>query len=213
MSAGRTDTSAGRAGPTVGRAKADAPRPDVNAGSPPPSAPAAAPMPAIGPPRWQDVTLETIDHDIVFSRLPPDNGVVTPIASSLQEPDADLYDQLDVIAAGLPTWPPGLVNDPVQKVRNLLYVAAVPDVLQMSAEQYIPAVVFTQIEAMVPKDTLIKVLYWIAIHPEAGDDSAMSQLQALGLGSGPNDIPEARGRAAVYAVKLLGRVTGKRPGR
>jgi hypothetical protein len=170
------------------------------------------PEPAtIGPPRWQDVTLEIIEKEILFNRLPPDSGVVTPIASSLQEPDGGLYDELDTLAGALPTWAPGLVEDPVQKVRNLLFVAAVPDVHQMASEAYIPAIVFNQIQQVVPKETLIKVLFWIAVHPDEGDDSAVDNLQPLGLGNGPADIREARGRAAVYAVKLLGRLTGKRP--
>jgi hypothetical protein len=175
--------------------------------APPPDAPAA-----IGPPRWQDVTLATIEHDILFDRLPPDSGVVTPIAATLEEPSPDLYDQLDTLAAALPTWAPGLVSDPVQRTRNLLYVAAVIDVFQMPTEAYVPSLIYARLEEVVPRETLIKVLYWIAVHPDAGDHSAMDSLEPLGIGP-PNDIGEARARAAVYAVKLLGRLTGKRPAR
>jgi hypothetical protein len=35
----------------------------------------------------------------------------------------------------------------------------------------------------------------------------------LGISNGPGDMQEVRTRAAYYAVKLLGRITGKRPGR
>jgi ABC-2 type transport system permease protein len=178
---------------------------------------AAGPAPGesatIGPPRWQDVTLATIEREILFDRLPPDNGVVTPVASAIQEPNPDLYEDLDTLAGALPTWAPGLVSDPVQKVRNLLYVAAVVDIYQLPTEAYVPAIVFAQIEETVPKDTLIKVLFWIAVHRDEGDHSAVDNMQPLGLGNGPSDIAETRGRAAVYAVKLLGRLTGKRPGR
>ena len=55
----------------------------------------------------------------------------------------------------------------------------------------------------------MKILYWIALHPNEGDDSAVDQLRELRLGSGPGDIVQARQRAALYAVKLLGRITGK----
>jgi hypothetical protein len=158
------------------------------------------------------VTLATIEHDILFDRLPPDGGVVTPIAATSQEPSPDLYDQLDTLAAALPTWAPGLVGDPVQRTRNLLYVAAVTDVFQMPTEPYVPAMIYAHLAEVVPRETLIKVLYWIAVHPDEGDHSAMDNLEPLGIGR-PNDIGEARGRAAVYAVKLLGRLTGKRPAR
>jgi hypothetical protein len=153
-----------------------------------------------------------IETDIAFERLPPDNGVVTPIASPTAEPDPDTWAELDILAAALPTWEPGKVSDPVQRVRNLLYVAAVPDVFQVPMESFTPLIVYAQIEQAVPREDLIKILYWIAIHPDQGDDSAVDQLRPLGIGNGPSDMVETRGRAAVYAVKLLGRLTGKRPG-
>jgi hypothetical protein len=63
----------------------------------------------------------------------------------------------------------------------------------------------------VPKADLFKVLYWIALHPYEGADAAIDQMQPLGLRNGPSDVEELRNRTAIYAVKLLGRVTGKRP--
>ena len=39
----------------------------------------------------------------------------------------------------------------------------------------------------------------------------VDQLKDLRLGAGPRDIEQARQRAALYAVKLLGRITGKIP--
>jgi hypothetical protein len=174
--------------------------------------PPEPPQPQIGPPTWQQVTLAMIEADIAFERLPPDNGVVTPIASLVAEPDPDTWTELDILAAALPDWVPGRVADPVQRVRNLLYVAAVPDVFQIPMESFVPLIVFAHLEDTVPRDDLIKILYWIGIRPDEGDDSALGQLQALGRGNGPGDAAEARNRAAVYGVKLLGRLTGKRPG-
>ena len=140
-----------------------------------------------------------IDRDLIFTRLPPDEGVVTPIAA-----------QLDKLSGALPSWAPGKVKDPVQRVRNLLYVAAVPDVFQMTdLEKFIPLVVYDHIQAEIPRDDLIKILYWIALHPFEGDDSAVDQLRPLGLNSGPADMETTRDRLSVYAVKLLGRITGK----
>jgi hypothetical protein len=157
------------------------------------------------------VTLEEIDREIAFDRLPPDDGVVTPIAPADEEPDTETAEHLEFLQARLPDWPPGRVEDPVQRVRNYLFVAAVPDVFQMPLERYVPHVVFARLEEDVRREDLARILYWIAIHPMDGDDSAVDELRALRLGGGPSDIEEARQRVALYAVKLLGRIMGKIP--
>jgi ABC-type transport system involved in cytochrome c biogenesis permease component len=180
--------------------------------SPPAAAPPASPAPAAETTvtSWRDVTMADIDRDLIFTRLPPDEGVVTPIARLDEEPDAPIQAQLDKLQSALPSWSPGKVKDPVQRVRNLLYVAAVPDVFQMTdLEKFIPLVVYDHIQTEIPRDDLIKVLYWIALHPFEGDDSAVDQLRPLGLNNGPADMETTRDRLSVYAVKLLGRVTGK----
>jgi hypothetical protein len=176
---------------------------------PPPARSTATP--GTSPPAsWRDVTMADIDRDLIFTRLPPDSGVVTPIAPLGDEPDEETARQLDKMRYALPDWKPGKVSDPVQRVRNYLYVAAVPDVFQMQElERFIPYVVFERIQEDVPKDDLIKILYWIAVHPFDGDDSAVDELRPLGLYNGPADMEQTRGRLSVYAVKLLGRITGK----
>jgi ABC-2 type transport system permease protein len=159
---------------------------------------------------WRQVTMADIDRDLIFTRLPPDEGVVTPIARFDEEPDERIAAQLDKIHAALPAWLPGKVADPVQRVRNLLYVAAVPDVFQMTdLEKFIPLVVYDYIQQEIPRDDLIKILYWIAIHPFDGDDKAVDEMRPLGLYNGPADMETTRDRLSVYAVKLLGRITGK----
>lgn len=159
---------------------------------------------------WRDVTMEYIDRDLRFDRLPPDEGVVSPIAPADEQPDTDVANQLDYIASTLLTWKPAQVADPVQRVRNVLFVAAVPDVFQMEPfERFIPLVVFDHLQQNIPPGDLPKILYWIALHPHQGDDSAVDELRVFKLGSGPSDIEQARERVALYAVKLLGRITGK----
>jgi hypothetical protein len=203
----------------------DAPAPGP-ASTPPPAEPEPRPArdPEVEPPAdrgraliptpsrsWRDVTLEEIDREIAFDRLPPDAGVVTPIAPADEEPDPEVYQQLDTVRMRLPEWPPGQVDDPVQRVRNYLFVAAVPDVFQLPVERYLPHVVFERIEEDIPRDDLARILYWIAIHPGEGSDAAVDQLRFLELGNGPSDIQETRQRVAFYAVKLLGRITGRIP--
>jgi hypothetical protein len=214
--------------PATTPANTPAPAPVANPNAPPASTPPAATAPTTpapttptsppstppdvsGPSRWQDVTMADIDRELDFSRLPGDGGVVTPIAFSDDVPEQDVLPDLQGIQTALTTWAPGKVTDPVQRVRNLLYVAAVPDLFQMPMERFVPQIVFEQVEQSVPKADLIKVLYWIALHPYEGADAAIDQMQPLGLRNGPSDVEELRNRTAIYAVKLLGRVTGKRP--
>ena len=152
-----------------------------------------------------------IDRDLVFDRLPSDGGIVTPIAPVDEEPDADTADHLQYIREMLPSWQPGKVADPVQRVRNILYVAAVPDVLQMPIERFATYAVYERLQQDIPKDQLIKILYWIALHPADGEDKAVDELWALRFPDGAVDVQQTRERAAIYAVKLLGRLVGKLP--
>jgi hypothetical protein len=73
----------------------------------------------------------------------------------------------------------------------------------------VPHLVFAHLREVVPKDDLVKILYWIALHPGDGDDSALDEMHTFGLGNGPSDKDEVRMRTGVYAVKLLGRLIGK----
>ena len=221
----QTPSAVTPAAPPTGGSQPDAPAPPVAAPSPEPkvvpgarvpeppprSDPAPGPTPGTNPPAsWRDVTMADIDRDLIFTRLPPDSGVVTPIAPLAEEPDEQTAAQLDKMRVALPDWAPGQVADPVQRVRNYLFVAAVPDVFQMQdLERFVPMVVYERIQEVVPKEDLIKILYWIATHPFDGDDKAVDELRPLGLFNGPADMEQTRGRLSVYAVKLLGRITGK----
>ena len=176
--------------------------------SPPVSAPPAAPAAPVTA-RWQSVTVPQIDAAIDFTRVPPDDGVVTPMARQDEDPEPEIVGELDRITRGLPQWKPGLVADPVQRVRNHLFLAVVPDLFQIPIERFVPQIVFERLQDTMPKEDLIKILYWIAVHPAEGDDKALDDLHVLGLGNGPSEIEEVRGRTAIYAVKLLGRLMGK----
>jgi hypothetical protein len=219
-------TAASRGTPPAGPAATPALPPSASATAPQPtpvpspapvaSAPTAPPPAAVAsasPKTWQAVTPADIDRDFIFTRLPPDEGVVTPIAPPDEVPAQEVLDELEGIRAALPTWKPGKVEDPVQRARNLLYVAAVPDIFQLPMERYVPQLVFDQLLQDIPKDDLIKILYWIGMHPMDGTDAAVDQLRPLGLGNGPSDAEQLRERTAIYAVKLLGRITGRRPAR
>lgn len=160
------------------------------------------------PERWQDVTLGDVG-ELAFERLPPDTGVISPMAAVAELPVESAIADLETIRERLPDWEPGKVADPVQRVRNYLYVAAVPDVLELEdIEGFIPGIVLERMLTDYPKNELIKLLYWVGMHPEEGDASATMQLTPLGLSNSGN-TDEARGRVQNYALKLLGRLTGK----
>jgi ABC-2 type transport system permease protein len=157
---------------------------------------------------WQEVTDFDIDG-IAFDRLPPDTGIISPVSRSDETPDPVLVPQLDRIRDALPGWAPGNVGDPVQRARNLLAIAAVPDILQMEQmERFVPRLVFARLQAVIPPRDLPKVLYWIAWHPDDGDDAAIRQLGVFGLPHISGPTKPVRGRVMLYAFKLLGRLTG-----
>ena len=195
--------TASKSKPPAEKKPAEAPSGEKTSSNPPLSHPTAS--------SWQAVTVADIDRDLVFDRLPSDSGIVTPIARDEEEPDPDTADHLRYIQENLPLWQPGKVADPVQRVRNMLYVAAVPDVQQLPIERFAAQAVFYQLQEDIPKDQLVKILYWIAIHPTDGDDKAVSELWALRFSSDPVDLEQTRERAAIYGVKLLGRLLGKLP--
>ncbi len=160
---------------------------------------------------WQDVTEQDFEN-VAYDRLPPDGGIVSPVARADETPDPSLIDQLDKVQSGLPGWAPGNVGDPVQRARNLLAIAAVPDILQMEqVERFVPRLVFARLQAVIPPRDLPKILYWIATHPDDGDDGAVHQLQPLGLPDARGPTKQARARIMLYAFKLLGRLTGHTP--
>jgi ABC-2 type transport system permease protein len=177
-----------------------------------PKAPEAAPTPARIPHAntWKEVTLAEINANVRWGDLPPDTGFYSPISPPGIPPPDDLRDQLDQLRSNLPLWPLGYVADPVQRVRNFLYIPAVTDVLRTEIlESYVPLIVFDQLKKDIPKDDLVKLLYWVASHPDEGDDTAASRLDQLGLENTPPDIATVRERVSTYALKLLGRLIGK----
>ena len=71
--------------------------------------------------------------------------------------------------------------------------------------------VFARLQAVIPPQDLPKILYWIAMHPDAGDDAAIHRLGALGLPDVGGPTKPIHGRIMIYAFKLLGRLTGRIP--
>ena len=142
-------------------------------------------------------------------RVPPDNGVVSPIAPAEEEPDEYVKKQLDGVRDKFPGWGPGLEPDDVQRVRNILYVAAVPDTIQLPVESYTPLVVLERLTDIYPTDKLVKLLTWIAMHPLEG--GVLDDISELGIEGAAGDPMQVRERAYLYAIKFVARLTGKAP--
>lgn len=177
-------------------AKPAAITPPVIVSQPTPSAPA--------PKSWQALTradLETLDYN-----LPPDQGVVTPMALPDDTPDDAAEEVLAEVRRKLPDWAPGQVSDPLQRVRNLLCVAAVTDLVQIPAERYVPLIVLERLDSTVPREDLLRQLAWVSLHPEEG--TVVDDLSDLGLG-GVGPSPLIRERMQIYATKLIARLTGR----
>ncbi len=162
------------------------------------------------PASWPQVTQDMIDADLVFDRgLPPDMGAVAPIGRDGLEPRPEVAGELQQFGLALRAWPPGQVADPVQRVRNLMWAAAVPDIDQMELEWWVPQIVFAQLKQDIPQDQLEKILYWIVCHPLEGSTPTAEDMRALRLPGLPDDLPETRNRVAIYSQKLLGRLLGR----
>jgi hypothetical protein len=181
--------------------------------APVPTAPEpAAPAPAAVPPGpWQGVTMADIDR-LDFRGLPPDDGLVAPVAPADARPHPTIARELACVREALPGWAPARVSDPVQRVRNHLYVAAVPDKFQMERlEAWLPLLVLEQLRQQFREDQRIRILYWVATHPREGSTAAATQLRGVCIDTGgrPVDVELLRERTTFYAVKLLGRLTGR----
>lgn len=175
-----------------------------------PSTPAPGSVPAV--PAVADAPdLAAALDGIAFERLPPDSGLVAPIAS--EAPDAALAAALDRMARQLTDWPSARTGDDEQQVRTLLLVAAVPDILQMDPlERHVPHVVEVQLRARFPEAALQRLLIAIALNPDGGSMAARADLPAIGLPAHAGPEKPLRGRVMLYAFKLLGRVSGRRIG-
>jgi len=196
----------GSSAPHVGMTPDTSPAAPANgAGETPPDQ--SPPAPPVGKPQsWQTVTAADIGR-IAFERLPDDEGLVSPIAQRGTLDDPAVEQQIARIRTALAGWPPAQVPDPVQRTRNLLAIAAVPDVLQIDPlERHLPWLVFDRLRLDIARADLPRILYWISQHPDEGDDTAIAQFDTLGLPTVSGPTTRVRERIMVYALKFLARL-------
>jgi ABC-2 type transport system permease protein len=190
--------------PTKSPAKAIAAS-EAGYSSPPPPTPAPVrPSDSTATKPWLAITAADIAG--LNYRVPPDSGVVTPIARPDEEPDEATQNSLDSVQGKLANWPLAHVADPMQRTLNLLSAAAVMDLAQDPVERFLPLMVFDQLSMSMPRDELVQILAWIVLHPEQG--RTPNDLADLGLG-GVAQSPLVRERANIYAIKFIARLTGR----
>lgn len=173
-----------------------------------PAAPAVQAAPVAPEPPWARITAADIAG--LNYQVPPDRGVVAPFAGDGEEPDEYTAQELETVRRALYSWRPAFEGDDIQRVRNLLYVAAVPDSVQLPVERHLPPLVLRYLTDMYPEDKLVKILTYIALHPEEG--GVIVNLGDLGLEAAVGDPWTVRERTYFYAIKFIARLTGRPAG-
>src|SRR5688500_15108041 len=188
-----------------------APKPEPPTHSPdpvavkPPVRELAPPPPARPEPVWAKITskdTESLDYNV-----PPDHGIVSPFAGPDEQPEDFMKEQVDAVRSKIASWPPGADGDDLRCIRNLLYIAAVPDAIQLPVERYMPQVVYEHLIDSYPKEKLVKILTYIALHPEEG--MVIDDISDLGIEGAAGDPMIVRERAYLYAIKMIARLTGR----
>ena len=157
------------------------------------------------PPPWAKLT--KADTDAIDFQVPPDHGIVAPFAPPDELPEDFMKDQVEGVRQKIATWPPGTEGDELRCIRNLLYIAAVPDAIQLPVERYMPRVVYEHLLDTYPRETLVKVLTYIVMNPEAG--MVIDDISDLGVEGAAGDPLLVRERAYLYAIKYIMRLTGR----
>lgn len=155
-------------------------------------------LPAAPALSWRSITPAQIQA-IGFNGLPSDADFVTPVAAQLGE----LSPRLQDIRRQLEGWSPEVEGDLVQRVRNLLSVAAAFDIRQDPDEARVAALVFGLLREQVAAEDLKKALAFLLYHPEQG--RVVTEFSQLGL-AGEVELEVARQRVELYALKLLKRM-------
>jgi hypothetical protein len=131
------------------------------------------------------------------------------MAAPDEEPDDFLKEEIDRVRSRIPTWAPATEGDDLYCIRNLLYIAAVPDAIQLPVERYLPRAVYQYMLDSYPREKLTKILTYIALHPTEGP--VVDNISELGIEGAVGDVMLVRERAYLYAIKFIARLTGKKP--
>ncbi len=138
-------------------------------------------------------------------------GRIAPIA--MTPPDAATASALARIQRQIGKWPAAAVPDLTQRARNLLLIAAVPDLFDTEPLQsHLPLLVAAELKARLPAERRAAILAAIAADPAAGSVAARATLPALGLPANVGDDAPVRNRMGLYAARLAGEQRQRRGG-
>jgi hypothetical protein len=180
---------------------------------PAPTASATATSPAAGKPvdnakePWRAMTKFNFAA-LPIGDMPPDDGNIAPIADADAKPVGLAANLVKMVETTLPAWAPGHVADPVQRVRNHLFLLGAPDFGQSPAERFLAASVLRYLLTQYSDDELAQILCWIALHPDEGTDTVLDDKLIRDFGLPKLDRAEVRLRTYYYAVKLNRWVVG-----
>jgi hypothetical protein len=168
---------------------------------------AAAAAPAKPDNSYNAITQKDID-EIKFDDVEDDTGFITPLAADLDNLDNDSKKRLDDWTAKLSDWAGAKEENVPQRVRNLMSVASLADMIHSEFEGETAYVIFDKLKSEVDKDQLIKACAWMVLKPNEG--RCVTRIPELGW---DEEVEEdgIRERSSMYAKKLLGRLVGKLP--
>jgi hypothetical protein len=137
--------------------------------------------------------------DLAIAAAPA--GPIAPIA--MTPPDAATASALARIQRQIRKWPAAADPDATQRARNLLLIAAVPDLYDTEPLQsHLPLLVAAELKARLPADQRAAILAAIAADPAAGSVAARETLPELGLPASSGDEAPVRNRMGLYAARL-----------
>ena len=153
------------------------------------------------------ITQKEIDA-LTYEDVEEDTGFILPLTADLDHLDDDTKKRLDDWMAKVHDWSGAREEFVPQRVRNLMTVCALSDMIHGEFERELPYMIFDKLKAEVDKDELIKVCAWMTLKPDEG--RAITRIPELDWDHDV-DEPSVRERASLYAKKLLGRLVGKLP--
>ena len=140
--------------------------------------------------------------DLAIAAAPA--GPIAPIATTPH--DAATASALARIQHQIAKWPAAAEPDLTLRARNLLLIAAVPDLYDTEPLQsHLPLLVAAELKARLPADQRAAILAAIAADPPAGSVAARVTFAELGLPANVRDETPVRNRIGLYAARLDGK--------
>jgi len=137
--------------------------------------------------------------DLVIAAAPA--GQIAPMAA--MPPDPATVSALARVKRQIEKWPAAAAPDLTQRARNLLLIAAVPDLYDAEPLQsHLPLLVAAELKARLPKDRRAAILAAIAADPAAGSVAARETLPELGLPANLGNEAPVRNRMGLFAARL-----------